>query len=353
MNLGAAVSGSLGSLVRAPEHNGRHRTVARVALTLVLVWALAGTAQAAVAAPAKAKSPKVVFPIVGPATYRDDFGDPRGTRSHAGNDLVSSWRAPVVAVEAGKVTIWTSSASAGCMLYLHGASGATYLYIHLNNDLTAKRDDRGRCKPGVAYAPGLRDGQRVRQGQLIGYVGDSGDAAGLEYHLHFEYHPKGKGAVSPYRLLRRAEKLLFAAPESKLGRDAAGAATLSLVGKVVSVAPAGAEDEAAGDATGDSSGPEPPPPPASERRQQALLLTVDVTSVRLSSGGRFKVKRRVALLLPAGATLERARKNGAARLDDLAAGARVTVTTTPIELSLETQRARPGALSAARVVVRS
>ena len=387
MNLGAAVSGSLGPLVRAPELNGRHRTVARVALTLVLAWALVGTAQVAVAAPAKAKSPQIVFPIVGPASYSNDFGDPRGTRSHAGNDLVSTWRAPVVAVEAGKVTIWTSSASAGCMLYLHAASGAEYLYIHLNNDLTADRDDRGGCKPGIAYAPGLRDGQRVRQGQLIGYVGDSGDAAGLEYHLHFEYHPKGGAAVSPFRLLRGAEQLLFALPESELGRGAAGAATLTLAGppsgggggadvggsppprragggggggaatltlagKVVSAEPVESEGEAPGSAEGESTGPEPPPPPTSERRQQALLLTVDVTSVRVSSGGRFKVKRRVAILLPAGATLERTRKNGTAGLDDLVAGARVTVTTAPVELSLETQRARPGALSAARVVVR-
>ena len=352
VNLGAAVSGSLGPLVRAPELNGRHRTVARVALTLVLAWALVGTAQVAVAAPAKAKSPQIVFPIVGPASYSNDFGDPRGTRSHAGNDLVSTWRAPVVAVEAGKVTIWTSSASAGCMLYLHAASGAEYLYIHLNNDLTADRDDRGGCKPGIAYAPGLRDGQRVRQGQLIGYVGDSGDAAGLEYHLHFEYHPKGGAAVSPFRLLRGAEQLLFALPESELGRGAAGAATLTLPGKVVSAEPVESEGEAPGSAEGESTGPEPPPPPTSERRQQALLLTVDVTSVRVSSGGRFKVKRRVAILLPAGATLERTRKNGTAGLDDLVAGARVTVTTAPVELSLETQRARPGALSAARVVVR-
>ena len=45
----------------------------------------------------------------------------------------------------------------GCMLYLYGASGTTYLYIHLNNDLTAKRDNRGTCVPGVAYANGPED----------------------------------------------------------------------------------------------------------------------------------------------------------------------------------------------------
>ena len=46
------------------------------------------------------------------------------------------WRTPAIAVEAGKVKYWTTSARAGCMLYLYGESGTTYLYIHLNNDLT-------------------------------------------------------------------------------------------------------------------------------------------------------------------------------------------------------------------------
>jgi len=93
------------------------------------------------------------------------------------------------------------------MLYLYGQSGTTYQYIHLNNDVTRRNDNRGSCVAGVAYAPGLRSGDEVQGGQLLGFVGDSGDADGLHPHLHFELHPGGGAAVSPYPWLVRAERL--------------------------------------------------------------------------------------------------------------------------------------------------
>jgi hypothetical protein len=111
------------------------------------------------------------------------------------------------------------------MLYLRGESGTTYQYIHLNNDLGKGNDNRGKCIPGVAYAPGLASGSAVVAGQQIGFVGDSGDADGIHPHLHFEVHPGGKAAVDPFRFLKRAQKLLFAAkPGSTV--------TLSLSGTV-------------------------------------------------------------------------------------------------------------------------
>jgi hypothetical protein len=155
--------------------------------------------------------PGLIFPVVGPVSYSNDFGAPRGRSPHQGNDLMGVKKSIVVAVEAGQVKYWTSSASAGCMLYLHGRSGTMYEYIHLNNDRTMKNDNKGRCAPGTAYAKGLKNGARVKAGHPIGYLGDSGDANGIASHLHFEVHPRGGSAVSPYPYLRRARVLLYAA----------------------------------------------------------------------------------------------------------------------------------------------
>ena len=170
--------------------------------------------------------PALIFPVVGPVSYSNDFGAPRGRLPHQGNDLMGVKKSIVVAVEAGKIKFWTSSASAGCMLYLHGRSGTMYEYIHLNNDLTMKNDNRGRCVAGTAYAKGLKDGASVAAGQPIGYLGDSGDANGIASHLHFEVHPRGGGAVSPYPYLKRARALLFAA-------DPGAEVSLTLTGTLV------------------------------------------------------------------------------------------------------------------------
>jgi hypothetical protein len=180
-------------------------------------------------AAATAKVPQIVFPVVGTVAYTDDFGAPRGGGRHEGNDLLGDKRAPVVAVEDGKVQYWTTSSSAGCMLYLYGASGTMYEYIHLNNDLTARNDNKGKCVQGVSYA--VADKARVTAGQQIGYLGDSGDANGIHPHLHFEVHPKGKSAVDPFPYLQKAAHLL--APAPPLGKMF----TLKLTGTVVGSTP--------------------------------------------------------------------------------------------------------------------
>ena len=200
----------------------RHRTTARGVLFLaVIIGLVAGTARAA--------APKVpdhiIFPVVGQVRYSDDFGSPRSGGAHQGNDLMSAKRSPAVAAETGTVKYWTTSRNAGCMLYLYGESGTVYYYIHLNNDLTLKNDTRGKCVRGVAYT--VKNGARVQAGQQIAYVGDSGDANGLASHLHFEVHPGGGKAVSPYPYLQKAYKLLFAG-------KAGSPFSLTLTGTVVS-----------------------------------------------------------------------------------------------------------------------
>jgi hypothetical protein len=171
--------------------------------------------------------PPLIFPVVGQVSYTDDFGDARAGGRHEGNDLMAPKRSIAVAVEPGRVKFWTTSAQAGCMLYLYGDSGTKYLYIHLNNDLTLANDNGGKCVAGVSYAPGLKSGARVAAGQPVGFVGDSGDANGIASHLHFEVHPRGGDAVSPFPYLKRAKRLLVSAP------PAGGAFTLKLQGTVV------------------------------------------------------------------------------------------------------------------------
>src|SRR5215210_8628364 len=183
-----------------------HRMIARG--TLLLALALLTLASGAGAATPQ----RIVFPVLGSATYSDDFGAPRSGGGHQGVDIMAAKRSLALAAEAGRVAFWTHSAPAGCMLYLHGQSGTDYYYIHLNNDLTRRNDNRGKCVAGTAYARGLKDGGKVVAGQPVGYVGDSGDADGARAHLHFELHPGRRSAVNPYPWLQRSARLLFAAP---------------------------------------------------------------------------------------------------------------------------------------------
>jgi Peptidase family M23 len=153
---------------------------------------------------------RLIFPVVGPVQYTDDFGAPRAGGRHEGNDVMAAKKSLAVAVENGAVKFGHNSAHAGCYLYLYGKSGTYYLYIHLNNDVTMGNDNRGKCGPGMSYVKGLKDGQKVKAGEPIGYVGNSGDANGTAPHLHFEVHPHGGAAVDPYPYLNRALRLLFA-----------------------------------------------------------------------------------------------------------------------------------------------
>lgn len=258
--------------------------------------------------------PQLIFPVVGPVTYRDDFGEPRPNGPHQGNDLMSFRLSPAVAVEAGKVKFWTTSVRAGCMLYLYGKSGTTYLYIHLNNDLTAHHDNRGKCVAGVAYAPGLRDGASVQAGQQIGFVGDSGDAVGNP-HLHFEVHPNDGAAVSPYPYLRKAVHLLVPV-------DQKVTVSLSVEGKVT--------------------------------RSAGNRLTVAPTSMTVLPGTQklTGIAKTIVLTVPSTTQIDVGNGTigsaGTATLAELA-GKQVVVLTTPAKATLPVALARPGAISASRI----
>ena len=150
--------------------------------------------------------PRLVFPLVAKTVLWDNYGDPRGM------DVMpaSTWRTRggTRRRRRGRDSQVLGPGVGGCMLYHYGRSGTTYLYIHLNNDLTPRNDDKGGCVKGFTLA--VPDGAKVTGGQQIGWNGVSGDASGNP-HLHFEVHPSGGGDVNLFRHLRRASKPLFAA----------------------------------------------------------------------------------------------------------------------------------------------
>ena len=101
----------------APRTSARGTLFLTIAALCVGALSLGFATSAADAAPA-GKVPRLVFPILGEATWTDDFGDARGQGSHEGNDILAPRRALALAAEAGRVKFWTTSSRAGCMLYL-------------------------------------------------------------------------------------------------------------------------------------------------------------------------------------------------------------------------------------------
>lgn len=294
----------------------RRRLTSRGALLTLSAFLL--TAAGASAAPA-GKVPTLFFPVLGESSFIDDFGDGRAQGSHTGNDIMAPRWAPVVAAEEGTVKFWTTSARAGCMLYLYGRSGTTYMYIHLNNDRGQGNDNSGACVPGVAYAPGLKSGATVAAGQPIAFNGNSGDADSTATHTQFEIHPQDGEAVNPYPYLRKAKRLLFAA-------KAGTTFTLALTGKVAN-----------------TNGGE---------------LQVSVDQVRQWPGGR-RIKQAgqmVAMSVPETASIEGLESADARTsfpvLELLTKGLRVTVWTEPAKVTLAAQWGAKGALAASRVVVK-
>jgi len=124
--------------------------------------------------------PDIVCPVAGPVAFTDTWGAPRsGGRTHKGVDMMGARGTPLVAVVSGSVRQSTSSLG-GKQVWLTGNDGNTYFYAHLDS-----------------YEGG---GGRVSAGDVVGYLGDTGNARGTP-HLHFEFHPGGGGAVNPTPLV--------------------------------------------------------------------------------------------------------------------------------------------------------
>ena len=172
-----------------------------VALFVVLAFSVAPCG-------ASAMTRDIMFPVAGTSTFSDDFHDPRGggTRVHLGNDIMAEKWTPVVAATDGTIVYLVSpEASWGYAITLEDADGYQYRYLHINNDDPGTDDGVGGEEH--AYAPGIAVGKNVKRGDVLGWVGDSGNAENVGAHLHFELRePDDHIAIDPYDSLLDAWK---------------------------------------------------------------------------------------------------------------------------------------------------
>jgi murein DD-endopeptidase MepM/ murein hydrolase activator NlpD len=130
-----------------------------------------------------------VFPVYGPSSFIDTFGAFRGDVSggwHHGDDIFAPLGAPILAIASGTVFSVGWNEIGGNRLWLRDGQGNLFYYAHLS-----------------AFSPLAVNGNQVDAGAVVGFVGNTGDAEGTPYHLHFEIHPVAllglgyDGAVDP------------------------------------------------------------------------------------------------------------------------------------------------------------
>jgi peptidoglycan hydrolase-like protein with peptidoglycan-binding domain len=179
-NKGIPVTGSLDAATAAILANA----AAKVPTTTSPVTTPTTPVTTPVSTPANGS---ILFPMPKTCKFWDTWGAPRsGGRKHQGVDIMAASGTPLFAVANGTITkrqtAYTGSL-AGNALWLTTADGTYYFYAHLS-----------------AFADGIGAGSKVTAGQLIGYVGKTGNAS--VPHLHFEVHPKGGSAVNPYPIVK-------------------------------------------------------------------------------------------------------------------------------------------------------
>ncbi len=147
-----------------------------------------------------------VFPVYGPASFGDTFGAPRSDVDggwHHGEDIFAPLGTPLLAVADGTIFSVGWNDIGGWRVWLRDREGNEFYYAHLS-----------------AYSPLAVNGRQVRAGDVIGFMGKTGDAEHSPVHLHFEIHPVAmralgyNGVVAPYPFLlswRRAQDVSFAA----------------------------------------------------------------------------------------------------------------------------------------------
>ena len=129
----------------------------------------------------------IIFPVNGPNSYINDWGFPRsGGRKHRGNDIFAAMGTPVVATTNGVIskTSPLEKGLGGITVWLYGEDDVAYYYAHLQ-----------KIEDGIVV------GKRVKAGDVLGYVGNTGNARSTPPHLHLQIHPGDDKPINPYPYL--------------------------------------------------------------------------------------------------------------------------------------------------------
>ena len=163
------------------------------ATAAILTTAAAAAPPKAATTPASGTSsstePLASFPVPATCKFWDTWGAPRsGGRKHEGVDISAASGTAIFAVHDGRITRRQADfpgSRAGNAIWLTAVSGTYYFYGHMSS-----------------FAKGVGVGSPVRAGDVIGYVGSTGNST--VPHLHFEVHPGGGGPVNPYPIVKAA-----------------------------------------------------------------------------------------------------------------------------------------------------
>jgi len=157
---------------------------------------------------------RYVFPVLADVSFSDSWGAVRADVGwHHGIDVFAPLGSPVVAVADGVLFSVGWNDIGGRRLWLRDRAGNFFYFAHLSR-----------------FAPVAVEGARVRAGTVIGFVGNTGDAAGSPFHLHFEIHPASllslgyDGAVDPYPYISVWQRLTEAGVAALSLRASAGPA---------------------------------------------------------------------------------------------------------------------------------
>ncbi len=259
------------------------------------------------------------FPVQGICGFGDTWGAARsGGRTHEGVDIIAKEGQYVYAVADGTLTkqyLASSGGISGNGWRLQKADKSYFFYAHL-----------------VAFAPGLGVGSKVVAGQVIGYIGKTGNTT--TPHLHFEIHPLGGAAISPYASVKAVDACKTTAPPQIPGVSVPAVYTSTSTSTATTVTPTttGATTATTVKPPTTTTPPTPTTPPVTTPVPTTIPQTTARNEVVVGGAGAFRSLGRWRFIAPA-VVLASSSRNvtaGVTKRVSLAGHASLTATTTGV-----------------------